>query len=332
MAMIGHQMKQLRSLIGYRLTVSDNFYTRHTFAKALLALTDGEMHTTGIVRINLTGKWNKPAVEASVLRVAEAERGQWELIAAGDLEFDWKVKETEHQKSRRRLPKAQRTEYQPSFTFEERLGYIVYKDRKVVIFYSNDLRTTPSTRILNGSSDEAVACCHGRYPIQRWTDDCVQHRKIFMAPTVIAIYNRFMNGVDRVDQLRSTNPTRRREKRLDMTLFTWLIDLAIIYAFLLLKRTTTSTSSLRKFKRQIADSLTRNEKAIRRQRLRREKKRQREDLDDVVGSDISLHIITPNATRQSNGKLKCYCAFLAFCHASRGTFAGAAGLNGLSYL
>lgn len=254
LAMVGHQSKILRSPSGYRLMVSDNFYTRHTFASAILAFTDGEMHTIGTVRTNLIDKWNKPAVEDSIRRVAEAERGTWELVAAVNPEAGWKKKEADHQKAQKKRPAARQTAYQPSLSFANRAGYVVYKDRKVVIFYSNDLHATPSVRTLPGTSDEAVACCHGLYPIQRWTDDRVLHRKIFMAPTVVAVYNRFMNGVDRVDQLRSTNPTRRREKRLDMTLFTWLLDMATINAFSLMKRMTSTNVTLREFKRRQPDT------------------------------------------------------------------------------
>ena len=41
-----------------------------------------------------------------------------------------------------------------------------------------------------------------------------------------------MNGVDRVDQRRSTNATVQQEKRLNMSIFTMMIDLAInnVYA------------------------------------------------------------------------------------------------------
>lgn len=76
LTMVGHQPKILRSPSGYRLTVSDNFYTRHTFAKAILAFTDGEVHTTETVRLNLIDKWNKVVVEDSVRRVAETEHGE----------------------------------------------------------------------------------------------------------------------------------------------------------------------------------------------------------------------------------------------------------------
>ncbi|POM66674.1 Hypothetical protein PHPALM_17429 [Phytophthora palmivora] len=227
------------------------------------------MHIIGTVRLNLVDKWNKPAVEASVQRMVDAERGGWEL-----------------------------PEYRPRLTIAERAGYIIFKDRKVVIIYSNDLRAIPSSRTLSRYSDEAVAASHGLYPIQRSPNDRVLPRKTFTIPTVIASY---MNAVDRADPLRSTNPTRRREKRLDMTLFTWLLDMAAINAFALLKRIAEGHPTLR-----IADTSTRSEKAIRWQQVRRNKKRQCEALDDVVRADASLHIITPNSTTHGNGKLKCY--------------------------
>ncbi|KAF1785247.1 hypothetical protein GQ600_830 [Phytophthora cactorum] len=55
------------------------------------------------------------------------------------------------------------------------------------------------------------------------------HRKVFMAPTPIAAYNRCMNAVER------HHPIRRREKRLGMAMFTWLIDIAITNSHTLLK-------------------------------------------------------------------------------------------------
>ncbi len=39
-----------------------------------------------------------------------------------------------------------------------------------------------------------------------------------------------MNGVDCLDQYRSANATQRREKRLQMTIFTLYLDLAVSQA------------------------------------------------------------------------------------------------------
>jgi len=69
-----------------------------------------------------------------------------------------------------------------------------------------------------------------------------------------------MNGVDRMDQLRSTNITRQREKRLHMTMFTMVLDLAIhqaysIYILSVPNETRRKHNSLTTFKQQVALSL-----------------------------------------------------------------------------
>ncbi|OWZ12659.1 hypothetical protein PHMEG_00014138, partial [Phytophthora megakarya] len=83
-------------------------------ARAILAFTDGEVHTTGTVRLNLIDKWNKPAVEVSVQRVSEAERGQWELVAAVEPLPAWKKEDVQHQKAQKGLPKSRKTQFQPT--------------------------------------------------------------------------------------------------------------------------------------------------------------------------------------------------------------------------
>ncbi|KUF95983.1 Bifunctional epoxide hydrolase 2 [Phytophthora nicotianae] len=308
-AMAGHQTQSFRSPTGHRLVVSDNFYTRHTFAQALLKFTDGEMHLLGTVRINLVDKWNKPAVSAAIGRVDAGNRGSWELVAAVNPEPGWEAKQKGHQKRQRGVAKAKQTAFEPTIVQAQNAGYIIYKDRKVVIFYTNDLKATPSERSLPSTSPEAVYCCHGTYPIQRWTEDRMLHREIFMAPTVISAYNLCMNAVDRVDQLRSTNPTRRREKRLGMTIFTWMMDLAVINAHTLLttvRPTATQGLALREFKRRIAEVLTSGERQNKTRRASQKKKRARETLDEIVGIDSSIHMITPNSTAHSSGKLLCH--------------------------
>ena len=54
-----------------------------------------------------------------------------------------------------------------------------------------------------------------------------------MVPASIVAYNMFMNSVDRMEQRRATNPTRRKEQRLHMSMFTFVLDLAVLQAFAL---------------------------------------------------------------------------------------------------
>ncbi|ETO65316.1 hypothetical protein F444_17356 [Phytophthora nicotianae P1976] len=185
------------------------------------------MRLLGTVRLNLV---SKPAVKASIERVDASERGRWELVGEVRLEPGWMEKQKKHPTNQRRLPKAQRTTYEPVIVQAEKAGYVIYKDKGYLLY-----QRTPSQPTLPSTYPEAVLCCHGTYPIQRWTEDRMMHRRVFMAPTIIAAYNFCMNAVDRVDQLRSINPIRRREKRLSMTMFTWLMDIAIINAHTLVK-------------------------------------------------------------------------------------------------
>ncbi|KAG6957095.1 hypothetical protein JG688_00011119 [Phytophthora aleatoria] len=66
--------------------VSDNFYTRHLLAIALLTFTEGETILLGTVRMNLVDKWNRKELTASVARVGKMKRGSRELIAVVDVE------------------------------------------------------------------------------------------------------------------------------------------------------------------------------------------------------------------------------------------------------
>ena len=48
-------------------------------------------------------------------------------------------------------------------------GYIVWKDRKIVIFYSKDLLPTPRVPWISGNKKEAIQCVRGLGPIHRCT-------------------------------------------------------------------------------------------------------------------------------------------------------------------
>ena len=67
--------------------------------------------------------------------------------------------------------------------------------------------------------------------IERWTGVEMIARSRIQCPAIIVSYQLFMNSVDRVDQLRSTAATRRKEKRIHMSLWTYCIDLTVHQAF-----------------------------------------------------------------------------------------------------
>ena len=297
-AMLSHQTKSYQSPTEHRVVVCDNFYTRHSFAKLLKLLTDGEIRILGTMRFNYVDKWSKSIIKESIKRVSNADRGTWELITAVDVTPEYEQSYETYQRQINRLPIAHRSPFPLEPPLSENAGYIIFKDKKTVIFYTNDLAKTPSSRVLSGDNAEAQVCCQGLVPIKRWTGDEIMHRKKFMVPAIVAAYNKYMNAVDRIDQIRSTNPIRRKEMRLSMSIFTWLIDLAIINSFSLLQEIDPDNgASMREFKRRIAESLTESEYKSRRTTLQ-------------IGKSVEpKHFLTRNSTKYGSGRLSCY-----LCH------------------
>jgi hypothetical protein len=68
-----------------------------------------------------------------------------------------------------------------------------------------------------------------------------------------------MNGVDRMDQYRSTLPKQREAKRLHMTIFTFILDLSIMQDYAIYQKKAfdkkDSQVSFFEFKRRICQSL-----------------------------------------------------------------------------
>ena len=50
------------------------------------------------------------------------------------------------------------------------------------------------------------------------------HLSVFMVPDLTLAYNFFINRVDRFDQLRSKNASTGKEKRVPMSIFTFMLD------------------------------------------------------------------------------------------------------------
>jgi hypothetical protein len=100
----------------------------------------------------------------------------------------------------------------------------------------------------------------GLAKLQHWTGKESFHRSIFDVPAPIVAYNMFMNSVDRLDQYRSTNPTQRKERRLQMTIFTLFLDLAVsqalaVYNQLMLGDAKARKWDFRVFKRHLCSLL-----------------------------------------------------------------------------
>ena len=100
----------------------------------------------------------------------ESPRGSWLLICAYDEVPDLEKLQRKHAAEQKKKKKAKRTPFVlPLDLVADNAGYIIWKDSKLVLFYTNDLESTPSVSILDGKSNEAISCVRGLAPLKRWT-------------------------------------------------------------------------------------------------------------------------------------------------------------------
>ena len=229
---MAHQTLSIEDPNGRRVFFTDNFYTSHRVGTALKKFTDGEARLIGTIRMNTVDCTNRYHLFKTIDMVDKMPRGSWALVRAYDESQDLARLQREHQALNRNVSKAEKTEFVPPFDrIADSAGYIVFKDAKVVIFYTNDLSGTPSASVLQGNTMEAQRLVHGLATLRRWVGVEVLSRSKFQVPATIVAYNTFMNAVDRMDQLRSTNITQSREKRLHMTMWAMVLDLAVHNAY-----------------------------------------------------------------------------------------------------
>jgi hypothetical protein len=235
----------------------DNFYIRHTLARELKRITDGEARLCGTVKFINVDATNRQHLTQGILLMKDAPRGSWKLIRAYDKVPNLDVLKRKAVPEQKKKSSGERSPFvAPTELVAEKAGCIVWKDTQV-FFYTNNLCDTPSRAILDMDNDDAFHCVHGLAPVQRWTGSESLHCTTFMVPAIIVAYNMFMNSVDRMDQRRATNPTRRKEQRLHMSLFTFVLDLAMMQAFALHQVIDARTNVLDfvSFKRSICESL-----------------------------------------------------------------------------
>jgi hypothetical protein len=287
---IAHQTKKQRDPSGKRTFLMDNFYTRHNLGEKLKLLTDDEVRITGTCRLNVIQANNKVGVKKGIDMLKNKERGTWVLVQAFNL---------------------QRADN--DVMAAPNCGYIIFKDRRDVIFYTNDLADTPNELAVIGNNNEhAISCVNGLSKLHRWTDDCMLHRQAFMAPAPIVAYNLFMNAVDRMDQRRQPRACQRWEKRVSMSVFSMVMDLACSNGYAVgctLSSEYKAEVTFSEFKRRVAEQLTSPWIAGRpKTKEGGGRKRKRNDQDSI--DCLSTHILSENERRQNGVHLKCGDCFL----------------------
>jgi len=114
---------------------------RHTIANALNSFTDGESHIIGTVKFTNVDGTNHHHLSKAIEMMKDAGRGTWVLVQAYNKHPEYDRICNQHSSQQRRLSNsALRVAFVPPLdSIAKKAGYIVFKDSKVVLFYTNDL-------------------------------------------------------------------------------------------------------------------------------------------------------------------------------------------------
>ncbi len=135
------------------------------------AITEEESHLIGTVRFSNVDATNRHYLKTAIEQLKESPRGSWLLVHAYDKVGNYDQLQRQHASLQRRLPKNQRTPFIPPMNkVAEYAGYVIFKDSKVVVFYSNDLALTPTEPILSTQNESAIEAVRDLAVIKRWVD------------------------------------------------------------------------------------------------------------------------------------------------------------------
>ena len=273
-------------------------------------MTRGEVKIIGTIRTNFLDSTNRVNVLKGIAQIKDKARGTWMLIRAYDRPGKKNIDalKKKHKENQKELPINEQSVFEPpQKTVSEKAGYVLFMDSKLVIFYSNDLAETPSADFLSDESEDAIYCVNGLAAIKRWVKGIdIFHRSVFIVPSLIAAYNKFMSGVDRMDQRRGTNAIRRKEQRVDRTVFSLVVDLSISNAYALLQQYKEDNKedciTFRTFKTRVASQLIQLHLD---ERKKRKKPVGSEAAANNIGSIDSPHVLLPFTGNARRGCFLC---------------------------
>ena len=243
---------------GNRLVIMDNYYTRHALAKFLRELTDQKVRVIGTVKLTNVDALNTRNLEEACALLKNAPRGSWKLVAVYDPPPNLEDQRKEHAKEMRKRKRQKQTmlPFSPSDgTVAKNCGFVLFVDKKIVMIYTNDLSGTPSEKIIDGSSAEAIRLVQGLASMKRWTGGESLHRTTLQVPAIFAAYNIFMNAVDRVDQIRASLVTMRKEIRVNMSIWTAILDWSTMNSYSLYKSLKLGNLPFREYKLMLVKQL-----------------------------------------------------------------------------
>ena len=190
---------------------------RHSLAEAAKRMTDGKVKITGRQKFNLIDATNRVLVRRAMSMAEKLKWGSWALVKAYNKDENVAKLCNQHNKNQKDLPKTQKCTFESPLTnLADKSGFIIFKDKKIVIFYTNDLAFTPSRDLLLRRSDEAEKAVNFLGIICWWTGNESLTQTEFLVPNVIVACNKFIGGIDRLDQIRAAVNYQNKEQRLDL--------------------------------------------------------------------------------------------------------------------
>jgi hypothetical protein len=142
------------------------------------------------------------------------------------------------------------------------------------------------------------------------------HRSSIEVSAIVGMYNSFMNVVGRMDQIRSSCPTRRREKRVSMTLFSLVLDFSIINARAIYQKLNFGKElTLTPFKQILCEQHVQPLVRLKESRnVTTEICYQWPNIDDVVGSVDSTHYLMNLKQNQKGHAADSHCYLCLLFH------------------
>ncbi len=116
---------------------------------------DGESPLIGTVKFTNVDATNRYYLSKAMETMKDKARGSWCLVQVFEKHADYDRIRNQHALQQRRLSSdsGRQAFALPLDKAADKTGFIVFKDSKVVVFYTNDLFENPAEPILDGSDD-----------------------------------------------------------------------------------------------------------------------------------------------------------------------------------
>ena len=114
------------------------------------------MSLLGTVRANFVDANSKYLVAGQLKEMKDAPQGSWCLIRAFEYPLNHQEKKKAHKSLQAKVPKKKRVPYVPTLLPSNNCGYLIFKDKKPVLFYCSNLDGTMTQDILLHTSEEAT--------------------------------------------------------------------------------------------------------------------------------------------------------------------------------